>query len=192
MKRHTQAGAAIRRPPGGPWMAFVDRLAELLARLGDVLVVIIALMLFGEVVARYLFRAPTIWTQDIAITLQIWFTYLGMAYVLRQRQLIRITAIIALLGPRMRQVAEGFALSVILLFSLVATVYGWDVVSESIRSGRRQPTILELPNWIAELPVIVGFALLGLQSLAELIRLPFRPAPSFNPGGEHAVEDGNQ
>lgn len=170
-------------------LTWVDRLAELVARLGDLLVVTIALLLFGEVVARYAFHAPTIWTQDIAVTLQVWFTYLGMAYVLRKRELIRITAIVGLLGPRLRQLAEGFALVVILFFSLVATVYGWDVVSESIRSGRRQPTILELPNWIAELPVVVGFALLGLQSLAELIRLPFRPAPTFNPGGEHATGD---
>ncbi|MGC3872979.1 TRAP transporter small permease [Halomonas sp. GXIMD04776] len=170
-------------------LTWVDRLAELLARLGDLLVVTIALLLFGEVVARYVFHAPTIWTQDIAVTLQVWFTYLGMAYVLRERQLIRITAIVALLGPRSRQLAEGFALVVILLFSLMATVYGFDVVSESIRSGRRQPTVLELPNWIAELPVVVGFALLALQSLAEVVRLPFRPAPTFNPGGEHAAKD---
>ncbi|MEA3250670.1 MAG: TRAP transporter small permease [Pseudomonadota bacterium] len=170
-------------------LIWVDRLAEGLARLGDLLVVIIALILFGEVVARYGFSAPTIWTQDIAVTLQVWFTYLGMAYVLRSRQLIRITAVVVLLGPRLRRWAEGFALVVILLFSLLATVYGWGIVSESISAGRRQPTILELPNWIAELPVVVGFALLALQSLAELLRLPSRPPPTFNPGGEHAVKD---
>ncbi|SHF61907.1 TRAP-type mannitol/chloroaromatic compound transport system, small permease component [Modicisalibacter ilicicola DSM 19980] len=178
----------MKETSGASALIWVDRLAEWLARLGDLLVIAIALMLFGEVVARYAFSAPTIWTQDVAITLQVWFTYLGMAYVLRRRELIRITAVIALLGPRLRQLAEGFALVVILLFSLVATIYGWDVVSESIRSGRRQPTILELPNWVAELPVIVGFALLALQSLAELIRLPFRPAPMFTPGGEHATK----
>ncbi|MGO2133572.1 MAG: TRAP transporter small permease subunit [Halomonas sp.] len=167
-------------------LGWTDHLADWLARLGDLMIVIVAVMLFGEVVARYAFNAPTIWTQDIAITLQIWFTYLGMAYVLRQRELIRITAVISLLGPRMRQAAEGFALTVILLFSVMAVIYGWDIVSESIRLGRRQPTILELPSWIAELPVVAGFALLALQSLAELIRLPYRPAPTFSPGGEHS------
>lgn len=167
-------------------LIWADHLADWLARLGDLMIISVALMLFGEVVARYVFNAPTIWTQDIAITLQIWFTYLGMAYVLRQRELIRITAVIALLGPRMRQIAEGFALTVTLLFSIMATLYGWDIVSESIHAGRRQPTILELPSWVSELPVVAGFALLALQSLAELIRLPYRPAPVFSPGGEHS------
>lgn len=127
-------------------------------------------MLFFEVVARYIFNAPTIWTQDVAVACQVWFTYMGMAYALRQRQLIRITAIVSLAGPTGRKVLEGFALLVIAAFSVVAVVYGWDVVADSIRLGRRQPTMLEMPNWIAELPVVLGFLLLGIQAVADLIR----------------------
>lgn len=159
------------------------------AVLGDILVVLIALMLFMEVTARYVFNAPTIWTQDVSVALQVWFTYLGMAYVLRQHQLIRITAILALLGPGARRVLEGFSLLVILAFCVIAVLFGWDVVADSIRLGRRQPTMLEMPNWMAELPVVLGFALLGVQAAADLVRLPFRPAPAFTPGGEHAVEE---
>jgi TRAP-type C4-dicarboxylate transport system permease small subunit len=146
-------------------------------------------MLFLEVVARYIFNAPTIWTQDVAITCQVWMTYLGMAYVLRQRQLIRIVAIASLFGPRMRKALEGFSLLVIIAFGMVAVVYGGDMVADSIRLGRRQPTMLEMPNWITELPVVIGFAFLSLQAVADLIRLPFRPAPDFNAGAEHAVEE---
>ncbi|MBB4305679.1 TRAP-type C4-dicarboxylate transport system permease small subunit [Rhodobium orientis] len=165
-------------------LRLVDAAGAACARLGDVLVAAIAAMLCFEVVARYLFNSPTIWAQDVAIAFQVWFTYLGMAYVLRQRQLIRITALLALAGPASRRLADGFALLVILGFSLIAVIYGWDIVAESIRLGRRQPTMLELPNWIVELPVVVGFALLALQALAELIRLPFAPAPEFSPTGE--------
>lgn len=178
-----------RNAPAGAFLAGVDRAAGLCAVLGDILVVLIALMLFLEVAARYIFNAPTIWTQDVAVALQVWFTYLGMAYVLRQRQLIRITAVLVLLGPGARKLLEGFTLLVIAAFSIMAVVYGWDVVADSIRLGRRQPTMLEMPNWIAELPVVLGFALLAVQAVADLIRLPFRPAPDFTPGGEHAAEE---
>jgi TRAP-type C4-dicarboxylate transport system permease small subunit len=149
-------------------------------------------MLFFEVVARYIFNAPTIWTQDVAITCQVWMTYLGMNYVLRQRQLIRIAAIASLFGPTMRKVLEGFSLLVIAAFGVIAVVYGSDMVADSIRLGRRQPTMLEMPNWITELPVVLGFALLSLQAVADLIRLPFRPAPDFNAGAEHAAEGSDQ
>ena len=173
---------------GNRVLGAVDRVGALCARLGDILVVAIAVMLFFEVAARYIFNAPTVWAQDVAIAFQVWLTYLGMAYVLRQRQMIRITALLALAGPTLRRWAEAFSLLVIFAFSLVAVIYGWDIVADSIRFGRRQPTMLEMPNWIVELPVVLGFLLLAVQAAADLIRLPFEPAPDFSPSGEHAVE----
>lgn len=187
--RFQPTGRPHGNAPAGAFLSGVDRIAGGCAVLGDIMVVLIALMLFMEVVGRYVFNAPTIWTQDVAVALQVWFTYLGMAYVLRRRQMIRITAVMVLLGPGARKVLEAFALLVIAAFSMMAVVYGWDIVADSIRLGRRQPTMLEMPNWIAELPVVLGFALLGVQAVADLLRLPFRPAPEFSPGGEHAAED---
>jgi TRAP-type C4-dicarboxylate transport system permease small subunit len=167
---------------------WIDRLSVAFGRLGDVLLVAIACMLTYEVVARYVFLAPTEWTQDVAVTLQLWFTFLGMALVLRQRQMIRISAFLAIAGPRTRYVLEGLALVVIGAFALVALVKGYDMMMDSIALGRRQPTMLALPNWIAEVPIVVGFALLFLQSLADLIRLPFGPPPTFSAGGEHDLD----
>ncbi|WP_142846767.1 TRAP transporter small permease [Telmatospirillum sp. J64-1] len=173
----------------GPVLAAVDAISTACMWLGYGLVIAITCALFYEVVARYVFLAPTMWAQDLSITAQIWFTYLGMAYVLRRREMIRITAVAALLGPTGRRIVEAFALLSILAFSLMAVYFAWGVIADSLRLGRRQPTMLELPNWIAEIPVLLGFALLALQALAELIRLPFQPAPDFSPGGEHAVEE---
>ncbi len=177
-------------PAGERFPAFkwVDRLSLVFGRLGDVLLVAIASMLTYEVVARYVFLAPTEWTQDVAVTLQIWFTYLGMALVLRQRQMIRISAFLAVAGPRLRYFFEAIALLVIGVFALIAAIKGYDMMLDSIALGRRQPTMLALPNWIAELPIVVGFVLLFLQSLIDLIRLPFGPPPSFSASGEHDLE----
>ena len=171
---------------------WIDRLSTAFGRVGDVLLIAIAAMLTYEVIARYVFVAPTEWTQDVAVTLQIWFTYLGMALVLRQRQMIRISAFLSIAGPRVRYVLEGVALVIIGAFSLIALFKGYDMMMDSIALGRRQPTMLALPNWIAELPIVVGFALLFLQSLIDLIRLPFGPPPTFSAGGEHDLEPESQ
>jgi len=169
-------------------LRWVDRLSAAFGRIGEVMMVIIAIMLTYEVIARYIFLAPTKWTQDIAVTLQIWFTYLGMALVLRNRQLIRITAFLSIAPAKARYVLEGLSLIVIGVFSAVAMVKGFDMLLDSIRLMRRQPTMLALPNWIAELPIVIGFTLLLLQSIVDLIRLPFGPAPSFSLGSEHDIE----
>jgi C4-dicarboxylate transporter, DctQ subunit len=166
----------------------VDWVAEACGQIGFVMVIAIGLMLTYEVIARYVFLAPTQWTQDIAVTLQIWFTYLGMALALKQRQMIRITAFLAIAPLWMRYLMETLALVVIAAFSAVATVKGFDMFMDSIQMGRRQPTMLALPNWIAEIPIVIGFGLLFIQACADLIRLPFGPAPSFSLTGEHDAE----
>jgi len=91
-------------------------------------------------------------------------------------------------GPRLRYFFEAIALLVIGVFALIAAIKGYDMMMDSIALGRRQPTMLALPNWIAELPIVVGFVLLFLQSLIDLIRLPFGPPPSFSAGGEHDLD----
>ncbi|MDR4126398.1 TRAP transporter small permease subunit [Yanghanlia caeni] len=171
-------------------LRFVDRIADFCGGIGVLMIIFIATVLTYEAVARYFFHAPTQWTQDISITLQVWFTYLGMALVLKEGKMIRITAILGVAPLWVRYVCEALALVIILLFSVMATAKGWDVVNDSFRLGRRQPTMLALPNWIAELPVVIGFALLAVQSVAELIRLPFRGPPSFSPESE--LEDSNK
>ena len=165
--------------PLNPVWATIDRISSGFAIISDILVVAIAAMLFCEVVARYMFNMPTIWTQDVAVALQLWFTYLAMAYALRHREMIRITAIVSLLGPNARRFVDAFSLLVVIAFSLMAVYYATDIMLESIRLGRRAPTMLEMPNWISELPVIIGFFLLALQGLADLARIPYRPAPEF-------------
>lgn len=169
---------------GGP-LAIIDRISDYSGRLGVIMVICVGVMLSYEAFARYLFNAPTQWTQDVSITLQVWFTYLGMALVLKEREMIRITALLAIAPKWARYVLEALALTIIFLFSVMAVNQGYGMVIDSFVLDRRQPTMLAMPNWIAELPVVVGFALLAVQSLADLIRLPFRPAPVFSPGGEH-------
>lgn len=168
---------------------FVDRVADVCGQLGVLMIIFITTVLSYEAIARYFFHAPTQWTQDVSVTLQVWFTYLGMALVLKERKMIRITAMLGVAPLWVRYACEILALVIIFLFSLMAMVKGWDVVTDSIRLGRRQPTMLALPNWIAEVPVVLGFALLMVQSLVELIRLPFYGPPTFNPESELEIID---
>jgi TRAP-type C4-dicarboxylate transport system permease small subunit len=177
----------MQTSPRIPGLVWVDRVSDLLGRVGDVLVVLITVMLTYEVIARYVFLAPTKWTHDVSTIMQVWFTFLGMALVLRKREMIRITALLAMAPGWLRYVLEGISLLVILVFSVIAATKGYDMMMDSLRLGRRQPTMMALPNWIGELPIVIGFAWLSLQSLAELIRLPFGPAPQFSVGGEHDV-----
>lgn len=124
-----------------------------------------------EVVARYFFVAPTIWAEEVSEFFQIWATYLGAAYVLRHRQLIRIEFAIDRLGPLGRRWADGFSLVFIAVFCLVAVYYGMEILLDSIAIGRSTSTMLSVPKWMTESAVPLGFSVLFLQCVVELARL---------------------
>lgn len=161
-----------------------DGLSLLACRLADLGIAAMTILLTYEVCARYVFRAPTHWTSDVATTTMIWLTFIAMGYCLRENHMIRITAVIGQLPPKGRKAAEALSLLAIFLFSLLVIWISTTAMLDSIAFGRRQPSMLRMPSWIAELPIVVGFVILALQSLADLLRVPGRPAPVFMGAGE--------
>jgi TRAP-type C4-dicarboxylate transport system permease small subunit len=137
-------------------------------------------MITYEVVARYVFLAPTIWAEEMSRFFQIWATYLAAAYVLRHRDLITIDVLLQRLRPRARHVAALCALAVVAIFSLVAVYYGMQSMLESIRIGRASSTMLTVPLWMTEIAIPLGFGALLLQALAELGGL-LRAGPDVTP-----------
>ena len=149
----------------------IDRLGKALAMLSAWLFFAVGGMITWEVIARYVFNAPTIWAEEMSRFFQVWAVYLAMAYLLRHRGLIRITLLTDHLGSRGRLLSDLFSLAVICVFSLVATWYGYLIVEESVRMGRATSTMLSVPRWTTESAIPVGFALLALQCLVEIARL---------------------
>lgn len=149
---------------------FIDRISSICARLSAWLFFIIGGIIVFEVVARYVFLSPTVWGEEMSRFLQIWATYLAAAYVLHKRKLIAIDVVVNKLAPRLQKIFESSALLVIMVFCLVACVYGIDIAAESIRVGRATSTMLAVPSWMTEIAIPIGFGLMFFQALAELIR----------------------
>lgn len=158
---------------------FADRLSDIIGKLTGWLFFFIGTALTYDVIARFVFHAPTTWAGDVSTIMQIWVVFAGMAYVLKERNLIRITAFVRLASPFWRKVAEAFSLLVIIFFSGLMAWHSIDIVIESIEQGRRAATMIETPTWVPEIAIPIGFLLLLLQAVADLLRIPARPAPQF-------------
>lgn len=152
-------------------LALIDRVGVACSRLAGWLFFAIGIMITYEVVARYVFNAPTIWAEEMSRFFQVWAVYLGAAYVLRYRYLIRITLLTDRIGPLGRRIAEAFSLTVIGAFCVVAIVWGIEIVAESVRFSRTTSTMLDVPQWMTELAIPFGCGLLLLQCIAQLVRL---------------------
>ncbi len=158
-------------------MNIIDRLSDRIGRLAAVLFFITGVMITYEVVARYFFNAPTIWAAEISQMFLLWGTFLGMARPLHGNAHIRITVLTGLLSQRLRRFADLFSIAFIAILSAALIWYGSEIAYDSFVRGRSTGTMLNIPNWWSQAVIPVGFSLLLLQCIVELIRLARGDAP---------------
>jgi TRAP-type C4-dicarboxylate transport system permease small subunit len=148
-----------------------NRFILALAWLAAGLFVAAGAMLSYEVVARYFFTAPTIWAAELSQLCLIWGALMGMPWALSAGAHISVDAVTRLCPPGLRRALEAAAMLVVAAFSVVVAWYGWSIFYESFETGRTTGSMLDLPTWISELPVFIGFVLLALQAVIEFIAI---------------------
>lgn len=152
------------------------------AWLAAVLYGIAGIMLTYEVGARYLFIAPTSWAAELSQLTLIYGTLLAMPWALQHRRHIQINAIIHKLNDINQRRIGVIMMITLIVFSLYIVIYGFDIFFDSFQRGRTTGSLLDLPAWIAELPVPFCFLMLIIQAVFEIKKMVSGITP---PSGEH-------
>ncbi|SIO10366.1 TRAP-type C4-dicarboxylate transport system, small permease component [Rhodovulum sp. ES.010] len=158
-------------------MRLLDAVELLTARFAALLLVATGAMLTYEVVARYFFTAPTIWAAELSQLCLIWACPLAAPWVLSARRHIRVTAVTQCLPRTLRRWLEVLAMLVVAGFSVVVLWFGYEIFIDSLVRGRTTGTMLDLPAWLREAAIPVGFALLTLSALGNAWRAATGPLP---------------
>ena len=140
------------------------------------------IMLTYEVGARYLFIAPTIWAAELSQLSLIYGTLLAMPWALQHRRHIQINAIIHKISEKNQRIIGIIMMIILIIFSSYFVLYGFEIFLDSFQRGRTTGSLLDLPSWIAELPVPVCFLMLIIQAIFEILKMASGITP---PSGEH-------
>jgi len=76
-------------------------------------------ILFGGVVARYVFDAPLVWSDELASILFLWLAMLGAVIAFRRDEHMRMTAAVGALAAPARATADTFAAAATLAFLIL-------------------------------------------------------------------------
>ena len=148
-----------------------DRITDATGNIAAWMFFAIGLCVSYEVAMRYVFTAPTIWVDEVSRILQIWAGCLAVSCVLRHRRMIIIDVLFKDTGTLHRKISESFALLVTLFFAVVTTKFGFDIWLKSTLAGHTTDSLLAPGKWLTHAAVWIGFGLLSLQCLIELVRL---------------------
>ncbi|MGQ3670971.1 TRAP transporter small permease subunit [Xanthobacter sp. TB0136] len=152
------------------FLVTVDNLSRAAAILAGILLVVAMLVTCEMVFMRYVFRAATVWETDIVIFSATAAIFLGAPYVLLTRGHVGVDVVEMALPQRQRRIVGIIGAVLGLLFTAAMTYATALLFHEAYVNEWRTSTAAEIILWVPLLPLPVGFGLLSLQYIAEIIR----------------------
>lgn len=165
------------------WSKAVDALNEAVGKATAWLILVVALLSAGNALSRY-----TVNLSSNAMLEAQWYLFSAIVlfcsgYVLKRNEHIRIDVIAGRLSERSQNWIDVFGILIFLLpMAIMIAWLSWPVFVNAWNSGETSPNFGGLVRWPVRLMLPVGFALLILQALSELIkRLAFLTGAGPNP-----------
>jgi TRAP-type C4-dicarboxylate transport system permease small subunit len=132
---------------------------------------ILALAVFYDVVARYLFNAPTIWANEISTYLLQFIVFFTIGFLQLEGKHLRVTFLLERLKGWPRKIMDALSAFLIIPYALVLVVYGYKFASNAFKLGLGSPTLLEIPLWIPYSFIFIGGALLVIASVCSVLQI---------------------
>ncbi len=148
------------------------RILDVLVRIERALIIFVcmalALLMVVQIILRYVFVAPFLGIEEVAVLLGLWIYFLGLVHVTRTRQHIGSgVAAFFIRSETSRRVLEVFKLAVCILSSAVFlyfTVLYW-IKTDAIG---RSSTYLSWPTTVWITSMLFGFSIATVLFVAQL------------------------
>ena len=154
-------------------MKSLDRVANLIAKTSHVsawLVVVMMLLILFEVFMRYVIHRPPMVADEFSAYMLVAMSYIGMACAWQQGGHVRVTAFIFILPAKATNLIRLIGLILALAFSVMMTQVSFDMVQYSFVRNQRSSTLFITPLGWVRLPILIGFAILVLWLIIEVVR----------------------
>ena len=146
----------------------IDRIGGLTAWIALVMIGLVA----TNVLLRYAFSFGSVWAQELEWHLLAALILLGMSHALQRGENVRVDLFYARYSPLGKRVVDVVSALLLITVSLlfIWLSLGYVEQSRSISEASADPGGIPL-RWLVKALIPVGYGLLVLQQLAQLLRL---------------------
>lgn len=132
--------------------------------------VAMVLLIFFQVIGRYLFGSAPSWTEELARYIHIFQVWIGASYAVKKRDHIRVGAFIERFEGLPRKILETVGIVIWFCLALFLAIYGTELVLTSFQNGQVTPA-LQLPMWIPFLAVPLGAVGMSVRLVGQIIKV---------------------
>ena len=152
------------------FLRFIDSLSIWTGKLVSVFVGLTILIITYEVVARYVFNAPTVWANEAATFLCGIFAVMGGAYTLCLNGHVNVDVIHMKLSPKTRTIVDLLTFPLFLIYFGTLVWLGYDLFWDSVTTLERSGTSWSPPIYPLKLFIPLSALILLLQGFVKFIQ----------------------
>ncbi|MBL4831128.1 MAG: TRAP transporter small permease [Aliivibrio sp.] len=145
-----------------------NRLVKILHRFEEntisLLLVSITLLVFIEVILRFVFNTGLLWAQEVTLYLSAWMVLMGASWGVREGTHIGVDAMVKLLPKKGQRIVTLCSIALCLVYCGLFLYGSWVYLSK-MKMIAIEMDDLPIEKWIAMSCLIFGFALTGLRLL---------------------------
>ena len=127
-----------------------------------------SLLLFVNVVMRYIFLLPIYWAEELSRYLMVWMIFIGASQVTLQGGHIAVDIVPRLLSKRANLTLALAINLVCILFSIVLAYFSYKQMMR-VKAAHQISPAMELPMWIAYLAIPLGAVLMLIRFIQQMI-----------------------
>lgn len=148
----------------------IGRFAELIHVISAWWVLLLAVLIFIDVIGRSFFNTPLTGTSEIIKNSVVSITFMQLPLAIYRGGMIRAPVIFGTLGPRLRQALRLFGTMLGLLFFLAITVISWEPALEALSVLEYEGEgSLRVPTWPVRFLVVFTSALCAFVYLYLIV-----------------------
>jgi len=162
----------------------------------SVLLITMTLLVFAEVIFRFIFNTGFLWMEEVTLTLGAWFVLFGMSYGVKVGGHIGVDAFVKKLPPHAKKLSAIIAIIVCLAYCCmflyggaiyISKMYSVGITMEDVHVPQAIVNLLNeetawdtykidledplMPLWVSQSIIILGFALLFIRFFQLLIKV---------------------
>ena len=132
--------------------------------------VAMVVLIFGQVVGRYVFSNAPSWTEEMARYIHIFQVWIGASYAVKLREHIRVEAFITRFQGVTRKILETISHAIWFGIALFLAYFGTQLVMASIANGQVTPA-MQMPMWIPFLAIPLGGLGMSIRLIQQLRKI---------------------
>jgi TRAP-type mannitol/chloroaromatic compound transport system permease small subunit len=149
----------------------IERFIAVIGRATAWLALAIVLLMATNVVLRYLFSYGSVWSQELEWHLLVPLIMFSVAFALQQGEHVRVDVLYARFSPRTQALVNIVAAVLCLAISALALWFSVKYVQQAYVIDEQSADPGGLTHrWVLKALIPAGFVLLGLQSVAEIVK----------------------